>query len=118
MVHTERGEEVVERPRVMAACWGPGSPATALAMLDEAGQLVAFMFAGALSGPQRAPHPNDPPLFHDANRKACPFSHTDMSKGSLPRVTCKATSTMPARHAGSLSDPLLPHAGQMHAVSL
>lgn len=60
----------MDRPRVMAACWGPGSPATALAMLDEAGQLAAFMFAGALSGPLRPPHPNDPPLFHDENRKA------------------------------------------------
>ena len=70
MVNSDRSEELVERPRVMAAVWGPGSPATALAMLDEAGQLVAFMFAGALSGPLRAPHPNDPPLFHEANRKA------------------------------------------------
>ena len=75
-MNSDRGEELVERPRVMAAVWGPGSPATALAMLDEAGQLVAFMFAGALSGPLRAPHPNDPPLFHEANRKArAPFLH-------------------------------------------
>jgi len=69
-VNSDRSEDVVDRPRVMAACWGPGSPATALAMLDEAGQLAAFMFAGALSGPLRPPHPNDPPLFHDENRKA------------------------------------------------
>ena len=69
-MNSDRSEELVERPRLMAAVWGPGSPATALAMLDEAGQLVAFMFAGALSGPLRAPHPNDPPLFHEANRKA------------------------------------------------
>lgn len=33
-------EAFVERRRFMAVCWGPGDPATAIAMLDDAGQLV------------------------------------------------------------------------------
>ena len=43
-------DEVVERRRFMAVCWGPGDPATTLAMLDDAGQLSDILFAGQLSG--------------------------------------------------------------------
>ena len=91
-VNSDRSEELVERPRVMAAVWGPGSPATALAMLDEAGQLVAFMFAGAMSGSLRAPHPNDPPLFHEANRKARALTRARLLRASPARnATLAAT---------------------------
>jgi transcription elongation factor SPT6 len=36
-------DEVEAERRVMAVCYGPGSPATTFAMLDPAGNLVDFL---------------------------------------------------------------------------
>lgn len=60
---------MVERRRFMAVCWGPGDPATTLAMLDDAGQLSDILFAGQLSGPIR--HSRDG-LFIDQSKVGLP----------------------------------------------
>ena len=39
--------------RVIAACWGPGSPLTTLVALDERGNLVEMLSLPAFSGPLR-----------------------------------------------------------------
>lgn len=48
----QTGDEstVVEHRRFAAVCWGPGSPATTMVMLNEHGQLVDVLYAGQLSG--------------------------------------------------------------------
>ena len=60
-------EDVLERRRVMAVCWGPGDPATTLAMLDDGGQLADILFAGQLSGPIRRPRSDEDP-FQDPSK--------------------------------------------------
>ena len=57
-------EEVIERRRFMAACWGDGQPATVLVMLDPAGNLTDLLYAGSFSGPLRRP-PQGYDLFMD-----------------------------------------------------
>jgi hypothetical protein len=48
-------DELVEKRRFMACCWGPGDPATVLAMVDDSGQLVDVLFTGQFSGNIPAP---------------------------------------------------------------
>eukprot|EP00884_Botryococcus_braunii_P001188 jgi/Botrbrau1/1106/Bobra.0162s0007.1 len=48
-------DELVEKRRFMACCWGPGDPATVLVMVDESGALLDVLFAGQLSGGIPAP---------------------------------------------------------------
>ena len=48
-------EEFVESRRFVGACWGPGQPATTLALVDEAGLLVDILYAGSFSGLARRP---------------------------------------------------------------
>ena len=61
-VRERETEEVLERRRVMAVCWGPGDPATTLAMLDDNGQLADILFAGQLSGLIRRPRQDEDPF--------------------------------------------------------
>ena len=51
-LQVQTGDEstVVEHRRFAAVCWGPGSPATTMVMLNEHGQLVDVLYAGQLSG--------------------------------------------------------------------
>ncbi|KAK9807078.1 hypothetical protein WJX73_001549 [Symbiochloris irregularis] len=46
-------DEYVESRRFVGACWGPGQPATCLALVDESGALVDMMYAGSFSGEPR-----------------------------------------------------------------
>ena len=51
-------DELVERRRFMACCWGEGRPATAAVMLDEQGALQDVLYCSQLSGPLRPPGRN------------------------------------------------------------
>ena len=42
-------------------CWGPGQPATTLALVDEGGLLVDILHVGSFSGPARRPYSRDQP---------------------------------------------------------
>jgi hypothetical protein len=68
-------EEVIERRRFMAACWGDGQPATALVMLDPAGNLTDLLYSGSFSGPLRRP-PQGYDLFMDPKTVRCPVVRT------------------------------------------
>lgn len=46
-------DDYVETRRFVGACWGPGQPATCLALVDESGALVDIMYAGSFSGEPR-----------------------------------------------------------------
>ncbi|XP_010473556.1 PREDICTED: LOW QUALITY PROTEIN: transcription elongation factor SPT6-like [Camelina sativa] len=44
-------------PRVLACCWGPGTPETTFVMLDSSGELLDVLYAGSLA--LRLPDVND-----------------------------------------------------------
>lgn len=68
-------DEVVDKRRFMACCWGPGDPATVLVMVDDTGSLVDVLYAGQLSGnipapPRRSDSTYD--LFRDPRKVRTP----------------------------------------------
>lgn len=105
-------EEFMDRPRIMAICWGPGTPATVAVMMDQWGHLVDYLQLGQLSGSIPRDQVGGANGFDDAQNKMLDAIFSDPKKSKdAERIRSKVMEHAPNFIIIGASSP---HCRQLH----